>query len=153
MSQALYGVLQDHADAMLEPLRAELASPGPIPLYPAEAGGPTTVPNGAAPPYVVAHFMPDYGMGDTLDMRSTRFRMRAYAHCVGANDEAARGLADRVRAAWLDLRPAVPGRTSYPVRFEIHRPQPPDSDESTGRATVTITVLYRLETVPGPSGS
>lgn len=142
-----YGEFQDHAEGMLELLYAD----ADLVVYPAEPGGPTTVPPGAVPPYVAVHFVADATEGGRLDHRSTRLRVRAYAHCVGANDTAARAVSARVRNAWLDVRPDITGRTVYPIRNEVGRD--PNSNEATGGTTVVITDTYRLETTPGLGGS
>jgi hypothetical protein len=142
-----YGTLQDHADVMLELLRDDVE----LVVYPAESGGPTIVPPGALPPYVSVHFVADTPLGGQLDHRSTRMRVRAYAHCVGANDIAARAVSDRVRTAWLDVRPVIDGRVVYPIRNEVGRD--PTANEATGAGTVVITDTYRLETTPGRGGS
>lgn len=142
-----YGSLQDHADAMLALLYAEEL----LTVYPAEGGGPTTVPAEAEPPYVSVHFADDRPLGGRLDHKSTRMVVRAYAHCVGANDIAARAVVDLVAAAWLDVKPYILGRSVYPIRYEQSRePQP---TEPVAQTTVTITSVYRLETDPGRDGS
>jgi len=141
-----YGYLQDHADAMLALLYAD----PDLTVYPPEGGGPTTVPAGTEPPYVSVHFAADRPLGGRLDHKSTRLRMRAYAHCVGANDIAARAVCDLVANAWLDVKPSVDGRNTYPIRSELSVPQ---ANEVTGSTTVTITDTYRLESGPGSDGS
>jgi hypothetical protein len=142
-----YGSLQDHADAMLALLYAEAL----LTVFPAEGGGPTTVPNGQQPPYVAVHFAADRPIGGRLTARSTRLRVRAYAHCVGADDIAARAVSELVAAVWLDARPSIVGRVVFPIRSEVGRD--PREDESTGTLFVTITDTYRLETLPGIFGS
>lgn len=141
-----YGDERDHADAMLELLRAR-----PITVYPDETGGPATVPPGTAPPYVSVHFVTTHVNGGRLDTRSTRSVTRAFAHCVGANDIAARAMARQVRTAWLDVRPDIPGRSVYPIRHEQTRDA--DVTEPVAQTTVTITTVYRLEDQPGANGS
>ena len=139
--------LHDHATAVLELLRGEPL----LTVYPAEGGGPTTVPNGAEPPYVSVHMTADRPLGGRLDHRSTRFRMRIYCHCVGADDIAARAVSDLVAGALLDVKPDVPGRHCYPIRSESGRD--PREDESTGYLVATISDAYRLESEPGIAGS
>lgn len=141
-----YGDEQDHADALLELLRAR-----PITVYPAATGGPATVPPAAPPPYVSVHFVPQHVDGGRLDTRSTRLITRAFAHCVGANDIAARAMAKHVRLAWLDVRPAIHGRSVYPIRHEQTRDAQPA--EPVAETIVTITAVYRLEDQPGVDGS
>lgn len=143
-----YGSLQDHADGVLD----LLYSIGPtLTVYPEATGGATTVPNGAEPPFVSVHLAADRPIGHSLSHRSTRMRARIYVHCVGADDIAARAVSDLVAGALLDQRPDIPGRTVFPIRHETDRP--PREDESTGDLLVTLTEVYRLETLPGVDGS
>lgn len=142
-----YGSAQDHADAVLELLRAV---PN-LTVYPEEAGGNFTVPNGAPPRYVSVHMTADRPLGGRLDMRSTRFRQRIYTHSVGENDIAARAVADLVSGALLDVVPFVDGRVCYPIRSEVGGD--PREDESANALVVTITDTWRLESEPGRDGS
>jgi hypothetical protein len=144
-----YGSLQDHADAIMDALRAETR----LTVYPAETGGATMVPNGAEPPYVSVHIAGDYPLGGRMSHLSTRTRVRAYCHCVGADDTAARAVHDLVRGALLDLRVTIPGRACYPIRYETGRDHDPRATETTGVTVVTITDCYRLESEPGVDGS
>lgn len=141
-----YGSLQDHADAMLDLLYA-----ADLTVYPAEDGGPSTVPVGASPPYVSVHFAGDRPYGERQDGRSTYLRIRAYAHCVGANDIAARAVCDLVAAAWLDVRVDIHGRSRDRIKFEQSREA--STTEPVAQTTVTITDIYVLETSPGVDGS
>ena len=141
-----YGDEQGHANAMLALLRAR-----PITVYPAVAGGPTTVPSGAAPPYVSVHFVSQHVDGDRLQHWSTRTVTRAFAHCVGANDIEARAMAAQVKEAWLDAIPELDGRSVYPIRHEQTRDA--DVTEPVAQTTVTITAVYRLEDQPGRQSS
>lgn len=143
-----YGYLQDHADAVLDLLRAS-----DLVVYPAEVGGTVTVPDGASPPYVSVHFAAERPLGGRLTHRSTRMRMRIYCHCVGQTDIAARAVSDMVSEALLDQLVVIPGRSCYPIRHEGNREQPPREDESTGILTATLTEIYRLESDPGVDGS
>jgi len=145
-----YGTLETHAAAALDLLRDALALTS-VDVYPVEGGGLQVVPNGTAPPYVAVHFDADRPIGGRLHHRSTRFRMRMYANCVGLNDAAARQVSDLVAAAWLDVKPVVAGRACYPIRSETGRD--PRLDESTGATVVTISDAYRLESDPGHDGS
>lgn len=142
-----YGDLQDDADAVLALLRAEPE----LVTFPAEEGGPETVPPGALPPYVAVHMVSDSPLGGRLSHKSTRHRTRIYAHCVGGNDIAARAVAVLVTNALLDRRPEIPGRSVYPIRSEPGAEARPD--ESTGTSVVTIPLVFRLESDPGVDGS
>lgn len=142
-----YGHLQDDGDAVLALLRAVPS----LTVFPDEAGGPTVVPAGALPPYVSVHFSSVASLGGTLSHRSTRHATRAYCHCVGADDIAARAVSVLVRNALLDVVPTIDGRVCFPIRNEVGRD--PREDESTGEGRVTITDTYRLESLPGVTGS
>ena len=139
-----YGDEQAHADAVLALLYAD----ADLTTYPAPDGGPSTVPPGALPPYVSVHITPFHDDGRNLNTKSTRFIEYIDCHCVGANDIAARAVAKRVRAALLDVKPTVAGRSVYPIRYspgggEISTTEP------VAETTVTINQRYRLESVPG----
>lgn len=107
------------------------------------------VPTGTVPPYVlvyVASADPEDAESRALAGRSERHVSRLYAHCVGANQAAARAVAARVRVAWLDITPTVPGRRCWPIRREDG--QPAQSDEDVGQQRVDLVDVYRLESVP-----
>lgn len=143
-----YGRLQDHADAVLELLRAD----DDLTVYPDEGGGATTVPNGAEPPYASVHLAVYRPEGGRLTTRSTRMVARIYVHCVGGDDIAARAVSDIVAGKLLDVRPGIAGRTCFPIRHESQQQQPRE-DESAGDLTATLTEVYRLESLPGVDGS
>lgn len=143
-----YGDLDDHATAFM----AYLYANNDLTVYPQVDGGATTVPAGTPPPYVVVQIVSDaIPDGGRMTHKSTRFRMRAYCQCVGANDVAARIVAGIVSRAVLDQRPEIEGRACFPIRQEISRE--PLSSDTTGATTVTITSVYRLESEPGVGGS
>jgi hypothetical protein len=139
-------VIQAHADAVLALLRAV----PDLTVYPAEEPEPGTelVPAGATPPYVAVRLRHGRGLDPSLAMVSTRFVLRIHCHCVGANDIAARAVAQLVSGALLDVEPVIAGRRSYPVRWEDGAPEPINDERLSGRV-VTLTDLYRLETLPG----
>lgn len=134
---------QAHAEAVLALLRAVPA----LTVYP-EPDSVTQVPDGAEPPYVSVWVSTRYDASPTLDAASSRAVTTITAHCVGANQIAARAVAQQVSRALLDVRPVIPGRTSYPIRQEPID-QPPRVDESTGVQVVDLVQQYRLETLPG----
>lgn len=139
-------MIQDHANAFLALLRAD----SQLTVYPEVEPDPDSdevVPAGALPPYVAVHIHMQRDVGPTLDMRSSRAVMRAYCHCVGGNDIAARAVAQRVAAAVLDVRPNVAGRNTFPIRHD--QSVPPRPDKTTGALIVDQTDVYRLESVPG----
>lgn len=143
--------IQAHADAILALLRADAL----LTVYPVESGQPGSadgvVPDGAQPPYVAVHLyverpLGDGSTGEGLDGATARAVVRAYCHCVGANEIAARAVAQRVAAVLLDVRPAVTGRVVWPIRYDSG--QPARSEESTGTLVSELTDVYRLESVP-----
>lgn len=130
-------MIREHADALLALARATLA---------VHDG---SVPDGALPPYVLVYFAdtdPDLAESRSLIGGSTRHVLRAYAHCVGGNAGAARAVADKLRTAWLDVRPTVAGRQCQPIRREDG--QPAQRDESTGSVVLDQVEVYRLESEP-----
>lgn len=136
------GVIQDHADAYLNLLRATAN----LTVYPLANGADPgqRVPNGAEPPYVVVDIAIETPNGSKLSGESDVIVARAYCHEVGGDDIACRAVAQMVRAALLDRRPVVPGRSVGLIRHDANRP--PDPDESTGSLTVEQTDIYRLAT-------
>lgn len=144
---AEYGSLVDHATAFMTRLRAQVT----VDVYPEASGGPTTVPAGTEPPYVVVQFVADRPTGTNLQQLSTRFRMRAYCQCVGANDLSAQAVSDEVSDAVLDYVLTITGRAVFPIRLDVARD--PLASDTTGATTVTITDVYRLESEPGRDAS
>lgn len=136
-------MIDEHAAAVLALLDADNTSPALVVLD-------GKVPNGTLPPYVlvyVADSDPELADSTPLTGRSERYVMRAYCHSVGGNGQAARMVADRVRAALLDVVPTVAGRNCFPIRREDG--QPPQRDESTGTTVIDKVDVYRLESLPG----
>lgn len=134
--------LNAHAFAMTNLLAAQL---GPPPLVWFDGA----VPDGTSPPYVVVYFAdadPEQPDSRALDGMPHRYVQRAYAHSVGGNAAAARAVAERVRAAWLNVVPSVAGRVCFPIRREDGGP--PQRDESAGGLLMDKTDIYRLESEP-----
>lgn len=107
------------------------------------------VPNGQQAPYVLVYFLdsdPELAESRPLTGASQRHVTRAITHSVGLTATAARMVADRVRTAWLDVRPTVSGRTCQPIRRE--ESQQRDPDETTGEAVFDQVDVWRLESVP-----
>lgn len=138
-------MIQAHADAMLALLRADpelTVCDGEVPTDPATGVR-------IEPPYVLVYFAdsdPEQSGSHSLTGESARHVVRAYAHCVGANHVASRAVAQRVRRAWLDVTPVIPGRECWPIRREDG--QPADRDETTGRVVIDQVDVYRLESQP-----
>lgn len=129
------GLDQAMADAGLNLLRADVSLTvidGPVPA-------------GQTPPYVRVYTTiewPGDDAANALDGLTGRAVVRWYCHCIGANDQAARAVAQRVRTQLLDKRPAIVGMVPGLVRHE--QDQPPFADEVTGVAVVDAVHVYRL---------
>lgn len=96
------------------------------------------VPDGAALPYAVL-FIDDGTAARTRmvpvsDRRNVGFQITS----VGIDPDGARSVAERVRAAVLDKRPAVAGRATWPVQQEVSQPLRVDRD-------VTPHLLYVVD--------
>lgn len=136
-------MIAEHAAALLALLTADA---GPPPLVVLDG----KVPNGVLPPYALVYFAdadPEQAESASLTHRSQRHSTRAYVHSVGGNAGAARMVADRVRAAWLDVTPTIAGRTCWPIRREEGQPENPD--ETTGTLITDQVGVYRLDSLPG----
>lgn len=144
-----YGLFEDEANVVLALLRANPL----LTVYPAASLGSIVVPVGAARPYVGVRFAASRPSGGRLDHRSTRMSVRAYLYCVADTSESARGVADLVAQTLLDVRPDVAGRSCTPIRHELSRDAEPREDESTNTLLVTITEVYRFDSLPGADGS
>lgn len=134
---------QAAVDAALALLRADTS----LTVYPAPDGAPAgeLVPTGAVPPYVAVHAVRDFAPTGDLSSDTRQQRVRLYAHCVGLTDAAARVVAGRVQAVWLDITPTVAGLVCWPIRWDSSAYQ---ADETTGVRVVELTEVYRLESVP-----
>ena len=140
-----------HAQAFLALLDADNTSPALV-VY--DGAVPTDPATGKSypPPYVLVYFTVVTPSGEmsadstSLDMDSDRVVLRAYCHNVGANAQAARMVADRTRAALLNVAPAVAGRQCWPIRQDEGLPAA--RDESTGTLVMDQVDVYRLESVP-----
>ncbi|MFE7869762.1 hypothetical protein ACFUYE_05355 [Micromonospora humida] len=140
-----------HARAVLDLLDAVDDNP-PLVVYDGAVPKDSTTGKSKPPPYVlvyVAVLTPSGEMpadSTSLDMDSDRVVLRAYCHSVGANGQAARMVADRVRAALLGVTPTIAGRDCWPIRHDEGLPA--DRDESTGLLVMDQVDVYRLESVP-----
>lgn len=107
----------------------------------------TSIPAGTLGPYVRVYThteRPFDHPGNRLSGTSDTYVVRWYCHCIGPNDTSARAVAMRVRAALLDVRPVIAGRSCAPIRMESSLP--PTPDETTGDLVVDLAVVYRLTT-------
>lgn len=135
-------MINEHAAAMLALLDADNSPPALVVLD-------GKVPTGQTLPYVLVYFDdtdPELAESRPLTGDSERHVLRAICHSVGANGQAARMVADRVRSALLDVVPTVTGRVCLPIRREDG--QPPQRDEQTGTAVFDKVDVYRLESLP-----
>lgn len=133
---------QAHANAALALLDADNVPPALVVLD-------GFVPAATVPPYVLVYTHVEYlpeGAGNAIDGTSKTAVARFYCHCVGGNAIAARAVAQRVRAALLDIRPTIAGRVCGLIREE--QALPPDRDESTGDLVMDAVRVYRLRTDP-----
>lgn len=139
-------VVQAHAAAFLALLDADNTAPALV----VHDG---RVPDAGAPPYVLVYVTastPDAVQAPALvdlTMNSDVIEARAYCHSVGGNAQAARAVAGRVRAALLNVTPAVAGRVCWPIRYDDG--QAPQRDESTGVLVMDQVDVYCLLSVPG----
>lgn len=142
---------EDHAQLALDLLRADVA----LTVYDGVVPNPTLAPlepvDAAPTPYVLVYAVVSRpadmaGAANTLDGRSATFLVRWYCHCVGASASAARIVAGRVRAALLDVRPTLTGRTCGMIRQDGS--MAPQRDESTGRVVMDAVSIYSLVTTP-----
>lgn len=134
--------IQDHADAVLNLLRADAL----LTVYDGQV-------TGTADHYVLVYAFRQLPGGDTapdktpLTGDTTTVDMRFYCHCVGVDAIAARAIQGRVQAALLDVTPLVAGRACFPVRW-IDGTQS-DRNEETGALVVDAVDVYSLVSVPG----
>lgn len=136
------GLDQAIANSALTLLSAALgALTPPIPVYDGK------VPDGSPPRYVLVYTTIDRPSDDpanAVDGRSRTFVARWICHCVGGGDNAvaARAVAQQVRTALLDVRPAITGLSPGLIRLE--QSQPPQRDEQTGDLVLDAVEVYRL---------
>lgn len=104
------------------------------------------VPDGTALPYAVLYA--DNGLASRIrltpisDRRDLEFQITS----VGLDAAGARFVADRVRTAVLDKRPAVAGRRSWPVTQVAAEPLRVDRDATPFR--MYVVDVYAFSTVP-----
>jgi hypothetical protein len=136
------GLDQALANAGLALLRADVGPPALV-VFDGK------VPGGSTPPYVLVYTSverPAEDEDNAADGRSRVWVVRWICHCVGSGEDAAaaRGVAQRVRAALLDARPSIANLSCGPIRQEPGSP-PPQRDESTGVLVMDAIVTYRLK--------
>lgn len=110
------------------------------------------VPDATVPPYVLLYFTQTTPGGETapdavdLGFASDVIQLNIYAHNVAGSAAAARTIQAKVRGALLNVRAAVPGRVTHPIRQIDDAPA--TRDESTGKTIFDLTDVYRLRSVP-----
>lgn len=135
-------------DALVEAGMALLRADTSLTVYP-DVNGNTPDSPPPVPPYVRVYSTierpPDAG-GNNLGGASGEWTVRWWCHCVGGNEAAATAVVMRVRAALLDVRPTVAGRSCGLIRQDAAQPPRPDTD--TGIQVMDAVVVYRLASNP-----
>jgi hypothetical protein len=116
----------------------------------------STVPNGVlsagvpAPPFVLVYTQlsrpaDSLAGADTIEGRQMTWTVSWYCHCAGATGDAARTVAQQVRASLLGAHPAVAGFASESVGLisEVAS-QPAGRDESLGFPVITTVRVFEL---------
>jgi hypothetical protein len=134
--------LQDHANAVLNLLRADMS----LTVYDGRV-------DGTADHYALVYTFRQLPGGElapdktSLTGDTTTVDMRFYIHCVGVDGIASRAVQARVQAALLDVTPTVSGRACFPIRWvegtQVSR------DEETLSAVFDAVDVYSLVSVPG----
>lgn len=112
---------------------------------------PDPMPDVAANPWVLVYFSAGWpldGVANSLDGTAVTYRQRVFVHSTGASAAAARAVAGQARAALLNVRPAISGRTAWPIRW-ADGGNPPDLDETLGFPVMDQVDVYELTTAPG----
>lgn len=106
------------------------------------------VPDAPSLPYAVLYIDNGTAVRTTLAAVSDRRDVAFQVTSVGLDPEGARSVAERVRAALLDKRPAVAGRSSSPVVQVDAQPLRLDTDVTPHR--LFVVDRYEFFTVPAP---
>lgn len=104
------------------------------------------VPPATLPPYVLVYSAlarPNADPDNSLDGRSRILSVRWYCHCVGADMQASRAVAQRVRTQLLDIRPIVTNLACGMIR-EQPDPPSPIRDEMTGSLIIDSVHIFEL---------
>jgi hypothetical protein len=138
-------IYHTHAAAMLDPVRADVASP-PMRVYDGRADDFTN------PPYALVYLairtpsgreMPEHV---SLENVSDVIVVTGYWHSVGQDADAARSVAGRVRSALLGKTPVIQGRECTPI--ECIDGQPVMIDETTGVNLADQVDVYTFVSIP-----
>jgi hypothetical protein len=136
-----------HADAFLGLLHAAL---DPVPISVFDGKVPDPVPDIKANPWVLVYFDPGWpvdGAANAFDGRAVTYVLRSTCHSIGATAAACRAVTGQVRAALLNVRPTVTGRSSGLIRWTDGQPANPD--ESLGFLVMDKVDVYQFTTSPG----
>ena len=132
------GLDQALADAGLNLLRADTS------LTVFDGAVPNPTPD---PPYVCVYTTighPDDPQSTGLNGPVKRAIVRWTCHCVGANAQASRGVAQRVRTALLNVRPTVGGMNVGLIKDDQDSPPDPVRDETTGVLVIDTIHVFSL---------
>jgi hypothetical protein len=135
-----------HADAVLALLTGAL-NPA-IAVYDGKVPDPT--PNVATNPWVLVYFDPGWpvdGAANSLDGNAVTYRLTFFTHSIGASAASARAVAGQVRAALLNIRPVISGRSCWPIRWDDGTPT--SLDETLGFPVMDKVDVWKLQTGPG----
>ena len=136
-------MISEHAAAVLGLLRTAAAAVPPLKVYPLPDG---TVPSGLQPPYVRVYIAVERPEAGDMGGASTQAVCRVYLHQIGANDDAARSVADVCADALLDVTPTVAGRVCWPIYHEAQ--QPPQRQETAGPMLIDQVDVYTYQSAP-----
>jgi hypothetical protein len=135
-----------HADAVLALLTGAL-NPA-IAVYDGKVRDPT--PNVATNPWVLVYFDPGWpvdGAANSLDGTAVTYRLTFFTHSIAASAPSARAVAGQVRAALLNVRPVISGRSCWPIRWDDGTPA--SLDETLGFPVMDKVDVWKLQTAPG----
>lgn len=137
---------QLHADAGLGLLAADVG----LRVYDGRVPDNTNTGAGPELPYVLVYTTvkwPPDGTANALDAQAVTVEVEWNCHCVAETAAAARAVQMRVRAALLNKRPTIAGRSVGLIKQE--EVLPPNRDESTGRLVMDCVSNYTLVSAPG----
>jgi hypothetical protein len=136
-------VIDEHAAAVLALLNG-VGKPAAIRID--DGKTPDPLPELSTHPYALASFDSDDPEFDK-EANAWLFVMTVTVHCVGANAQAARQVADWVRTALVAVRPTVSGRSCFPTTSEPGIP--PQRNETTGSTVMDLVAQYTIRSIPG----
>lgn len=138
---------RDHANAILGLLHTAL-DPVPISVFDGKVPDPT--PDVDAHPWVLVYFDADWpidGAANSLDGNAVTYVLKAWCHSTAGSGAGVRAIAGQVRAALLNVRPVITGRSVWPIRR--YDGNPTGRDEALGTPVMSKVDVYELKTAPG----